>query len=113
MKIAILSMTALTAAAAIAGSAAAAERLTDAQYLHANRCRGLAAATSSASADDLAAAVKAADRGRMPNMVERGEEAFSRAKRAAKREDKSRIEAELNGACMTYLNTGAVQSGAN
>lgn len=113
MKIAILSMTAFAAVAAIAGSAAAAERLTDAQYLHANRCRGLAVATSAANADELGAAVKAADRGRMPTVIDRGEEAFVRAKRAAKREDRSRVEAELNGACMAYLNTGAGQSGAH
>ncbi len=90
---------------AFAGSASAAEKITDVDYLKANRCRGLA--TSIQGVVDPAALnsfIKSERGSRAVYIVDRGEEEFDRARREAKSQDrKERLTAELTGACQAYL----------
>lgn len=101
MKYAVIAL----AIAAFAGSASAAERVTDVDYLKANRCKGLA--TSIEGVVDPAALnsfVKAERGARASYVVDRGEEEFQRARKEAKSQDrKQRLTAELTGACQAYL----------
>jgi hypothetical protein len=93
------------AIASFAAPAFAAGKLTDVDYLRANRCKGLA--TSIEGVVDPAAlnSVIKAERGaRATYIVDRGEEEFQRAREEAKSEDrKARLTAELTGACQAYL----------
>ena len=90
---------------ACAGSASAAEKVTDVDYLKANRCKGLA--TSIEGVVDPAALnsfVKAERGARAAYVVDRGEEEFQRARKEAKSQDrKERLTGELTGACQAYL----------
>lgn len=103
---------------AIAGSAAASERLTDAEYIKANRCRALAASDALGPMDTSAvdAFLKDARRTRASAVLTMAEEAQARATRDARSADKrARLQSELAGACTAYLNPGtetAKRSGA-
>ena len=101
MKYAVIAL----AAVALAGSASAAEKVTDVDYLKANRCKGLA--TSIHGVVDPAALnsfVKAERGARATYIVDRGEEEFQRARKEAKSEDRrARLTSELTGACQAYL----------
>ena len=101
MKYAVIALV----ATAFAGSAFASEKVTDVDYLKANRCAGLA--TSIEGVVDPAALnsfVKAERGARASYVVDRGEEEFKRGKKEGKSQDrKERLTAELTGACQSYL----------
>jgi hypothetical protein len=99
---------ALAAAALAAGSAAAAERVSDVDFLKANRCRGLAASISGvvdpASLDSF---VKAERGARAPYVMDRADEEYQKAKKEGKSDErKDRLSAELSGPCQAYLGGG-------
>ena len=102
MKFAVI---ALAAAAFTSTAASAAERVTDVDYLKANRCRGLAT-TIEGVVDPaaLASFIKAERSARPSYVVTRGDEEFQRARREAKSEDRrERLTGELTGACQAYV----------
>lgn len=96
---------ALVAAAFAASSAVAADRVTDVDYLKANRCKGLA--TSIEGVVDPAALssfIKAERGARASYVITRGDEEFQRARREAKSEDRrARLTGELTGACQAFV----------
>jgi hypothetical protein len=101
MKYAVIAL----AIATFAGSASAAERVSDVDYLRANRCKGLA--TSIQGVVDPAALtsfIKAERGARATYIVDRGEEEFQRARKEGKSQDrKERLTAELTSSCQAYL----------
>ena len=100
MRIAPLAISAT--ALLIAGSAVAAERATDLDYLRASRCRGLAAGLAADTAG-LDAYLKAEARSRDLFVVQRGSEEEARGKKEAKRSERAAKSAEeLNGPCQAY-----------
>lgn len=111
--------TALIAAlvAGIAAPALATERVSDVDYLKANRCKGLATTLSAAEVDGLNGFLKAQRNGRADYIAQRGEDEFDRARREARSEDRrARLAAELSGPCQVYLGgaaTVAKQGGAD
>ena len=94
---------ALSAAALlVAGSAVAAERASDLDYLRASRCRGLATGLS-ADTGALDAYLKVEARTRDLFVVQRGSEEEARGKRDARRAERAAKSAEeLNGPCQAY-----------
>jgi len=94
------------------GTASASDRVTDVQYLQANRCRALAASEMLGPRDtsSIDAFLKAEGRARPAAVLNMAQDAQNRARRQAQSVDrKARLEAELNGACVAYLNpAGAV-----
>ena len=100
MRIAPIALSAV--AILIAGSAAAADRATDVDYLRASRCRGIAAGLS-ADTSALDAFLKTEGRSRNEFIHQKGEEEQARGKRDAKRsEDGGKAASELNGPCQAY-----------
>ena len=91
--------------AACAGSASAAERFTDVDYLRANRCKGLATAIQGVMDPAAFATVIKAERGaRAAYIVDRGDDEFDKARREAKFEDRrERLTAELTNSCQAFL----------
>jgi hypothetical protein len=101
MKLAAITF--VTLGLALAGSASASSRVTDVDYLKANRCKGIAAGLGADTAG-LDAFIKAEGRGRMDYILQRGDEEASRAKReAAAASAKDRLTAELSGGCTAYM----------
>jgi len=99
---------ALAVTALAAGSASAAEKVSDVDFLKANRCKGLATSIDGvvdpASLDSF---IKAERGARNPYIIERAGEEFQRAKKEAKAADrKERLTAELTGGCQAYLGGG-------
>jgi len=93
---------------ATADAAAASERLTDIDYLKANRCRGLAAGLGVGDTASLDAMLKTEGRTRNAVILQRGEDEMTRGRReAAKADIKERLTAEVNGPCMAYVGGGA------
>jgi hypothetical protein len=93
---------------ATAGAAAASDRVTDLDYLKANRCRGLAAGLGVGDTASLDAMLKIEGRTRSEAILLRGEEEMTRGKRdAAKADIKERLTAEVTGPCMAYMGGGA------
>lgn len=113
MKYAVIALV----AAAFAAPAYASDKVTDVDYLKANRCAGLA--TSIEGVVDPAALTSfvKAERGARPTyVVDRGQEEFQRAKKEGKSQDrKARLTAELTGACQAYLGgaTSVAKQGSN
>ena len=100
MRIAPLALSA--AVLLIAGSAVAAERATDVDYLRAARCRGIAAGLSADTAA-LDAYLKTEGRTRDLFVHDRGDEEQARGKRDAKRAERMpKVTEELNGPCQAY-----------
>ena len=101
MKYAVIAI----AIAAFAGSASAAERFTDVDYLRANRCKGLATGLQGVIDPAAFAAVIKAERGaRAAYIMDRAEDEFDKAKREAKSADRrERLTAELTNSCQAYL----------
>lgn len=96
---------------AVAGSAAASGRVTDVDYLKANRCKGIASGMGADTAS-LDAFIKAEGRTRVDYILQRGEEERSRAKRqTADANLKGSLSAELSGACTAYMGEGKAVSG--
>ena len=102
MKFAVIALVAATFAA---GAASASEKVTDVDYLKANRCKGLA--TSIVGVVDPAALTSfiKAERGtRASYILTRGDEEFQRARKEAKSADrKERLTSELTTACQAYV----------
>jgi hypothetical protein len=91
----------------VAGVAAASERLSDVDYLKANRCRGLAAGMGVTDTASLDALIKTEGRSRIEVVYQRGIEEMQRGKRdGGKTDGKERYTAELNGACTAFLGGG-------
>ncbi|WP_309089881.1 hypothetical protein [Phenylobacterium sp.] len=103
MKFAAILIAAATVASA--GSASAAERVTDLDYLRASRCKGLATTlTGVVDAGAIDSFLKTAGGARSPMVLDRADSEFQKAKREARSEDrKARLTAELTGACSSYL----------
>jgi hypothetical protein len=106
MKFAILAIAAVFAA----GAATAGEKVTDLDFLKANRCKGLAATlTGVVDPASLDSFIKAETGARAPYIIERAGDEFARARKEAKGADrKDRLTAELAGPCQAYL--GAASS---
>ncbi|MDB5444593.1 MAG: hypothetical protein JWP86_2748 [Phenylobacterium sp.] len=101
MKVAAIAFVAL--GLAVAGSAAASSRVTDVDYLKANRCKGLASGMGADTAG-LDAFIKTEGRSRIDYVLRRGEEEATRAKRqTADANQKDRLSAELSGGCAAYM----------
>ena len=91
----------------VAGVATAADRLSDIDYLKANRCRGIAAGLGVTDTASLDALIKSEGRTRMEMVYARGQQEMERAKRDAGYGDsKQRLTAELNGPCAAFLSGG-------
>lgn len=89
---------------AVAGAAVAADRITDTDYLKANRCRGLAEGLGSGDTAALDSLIKTQGRSRQETIYQRGQEELARGKKQASSADaRDRLSAELNGPCMAYL----------
>ena len=103
MKFAVIALVAATLAA---GSASAASsKVTDVEYLKANRCKGLATTiTGVVDTASLDSFIKSEGAGRQAYVVDRGANEFARARKEAKSQDrKERLTAELTGPCQAYL----------
>ena len=101
MKYDIIAMAAVFAA----GSAAASDKVTDVDFLKANRCKGLAATlTGVVDTTQLDSFIKSERGARAPYVMERADEEFAKAKKEARGDDrKERLTAELTGACQAYI----------
>jgi hypothetical protein len=89
---------------AVAGATAASDRLTDLDYLKANRCRGLAEGLGSGDIAGLDALIKTEGRSRVEPVYVKGQEELNRGKKEASHTDsRDRLSAELNGPCTAYL----------
>jgi hypothetical protein len=110
MKFAAIALAAASLLTVGASAAAASDRVTDMDYLKANRCRGLAAGIGgSADTSGLDSFIKTEGRGRNPYVVQRGQEEFDKAKRQARSTDaRERLTAELAGPCVAYMGSGAM-----
>jgi hypothetical protein len=103
-----LTATAAIAAAVTATAASASDRLSDVDYIRANRCRALVASSELGGQDATAfdALIKEQSRGRAPYIMSKGEDAQDSAKRAIKSGDdlrKQRLVAERDGAtCQAF-----------
>jgi len=104
MKFTAFALVAVAMVAA-AGTASAAGKVTDVDFLRANRCKGLAATlTGVVDTASLDAFIKAERGARAPYVMERATEEFNKAKKEARGEDrKERLTAELTGGCQAYL----------
>ena len=102
MKVAAIALTAVAFAAA--GSAYAAGRATDLDYLKASRCKGIATTVGQVDTAGLDAFLKAEGRGRAPIVLDRAASEADRARREARAvERRDRLTAELTGPCMAYM----------
>jgi len=101
----------VTLGIASAGVASASSRVTDVDYLRANRCKGLAEGLGGADTANLEAMIKAEGRSRADAVLQRASEEVARAKREAGKADlKDRLSAELNGPCLAYMSGGKEMS---
>ncbi|MBL8770429.1 MAG: hypothetical protein JNK30_03530 [Phenylobacterium sp.] len=96
---------ALAAATLASGTASAAGRVTDVEFLKANRCKGLAASISGvvdpASLDSF---IKAERGARASYIAERATEEFNKARKEGRSADRrERLTAELTGPCQAYM----------
>ncbi len=107
MKTAAILLATLSLGFCAAGAAAAADHLSDVDYLKANRCRGLAEGLGAGDTAGLDGLIKTEGRSRLEPVYVRGQQELARGKRDATSQDaRDRLSAELNGPCMTYLNGG-------
>ena len=103
MRIATISLAAVATLMA-AGSALAADRATDVEYLKANRCRGIAISTAADTAD-LDAWLKTAGKSRTTSVLDKGAATQDAARREAKttnEQRKARLAVELSGPCQAF-----------
>lgn len=92
-----------------AGSAIAAERVSDSAFIKANRCRGLAAAEGMGQVDtqSLDAFIKEQGHSRMSPVMDMAAREKTRARReAASLDRREKLQAELNGPCMALIGHG-------
>jgi hypothetical protein len=98
---------------AVAGAAAAADHLSDVDYLKANRCRGLAEGYGVGQTASLDAMLKSEGRSRLEIVYARGQQELDRGKRdAGKTDGKDRFTAELNGPCLAFTGAAATTASA-
>ncbi len=103
----------LSLAITVAGAAQAGSKMTDVDYLRANRCRGLAVGLGSSDTASLDALIKTEGLSRAEVIYERGQQEMDRAKRDTRNTDgKERLTAELNGPCTAYLSGGKTTASA-
>jgi hypothetical protein len=104
MKITALALAAMTALTAATPSFAA-DRVTDVDFLKANRCKGLAASIDGViDPTSLDSFIKAERGSRAPYVTERATEEFNRARKEGRSADRrERLTAELAGPCQAYL----------
>lgn len=100
------------ASASLAAGAAQAlpAEATDMDYLRASRCRGIAAGLG-ADPSGIEAYLKVAARGRSLSVQDRGGQEFAKAKRQASGDGKTRLQAELSGACAIYAAPAGAAAG--
>jgi hypothetical protein len=92
---------------AVAGSAMAYERISDVDYLKANRCRGLAAGLGANDTASLDSLIKTESRSRLDIVYDWGQQEMERAKReAASSDGRDRHTAELTGYCTAFMGGG-------
>lgn len=104
MKTAAILLATLSLGFCAVGAAAAADHLSDVDYLKANRCRGLAEGLGAGDTAGLDSLIKTEGRSRVEPVYERGLVEMARGKRdASSRDARDRLSAELNGPCMAYL----------
>ncbi|MFL5297594.1 MAG: hypothetical protein ACJ798_14530 [Phenylobacterium sp.] len=97
----------VTLGLACASVATASERVTDLDYLKANRCKGLATGLGSGDTAGLDAMIKAESRNRQDAVLFRAQEEQARAKHETARADsRDRLNAELTGPCLAYMSGG-------
>lgn len=104
MKTAAIAIIALSLTA---GAAAAADRMSDSDFLKASRCRGIAEGMNidTASVKDL---LKQQGSTRIEYVQQKGKDEIARGKRDTKRDVlRPQLTAELSGECATYLGAGA------
>ena len=102
MKLAVITLAA--ASLFTVGAASASDRITDAEYLKAARCKGLATSiTGVVDAQSIAAFLKSASVQRSSYVMDRADQEFDKGKRDGRLGDKTRATAELTGACQAYL----------
>jgi hypothetical protein len=99
MNVAAVALASLSLASA--ASLAVAAPATDADYLRASRCRGIAVGLGADPAA-INAYLKTAVAGRSPAILDRADGEFVRAKREARGDGKERLQAELAGPCAAY-----------
>ncbi len=106
MKIVLI---ALVASFAAATAASASDKVSDVDFLKANRCKGIASQINGVvDTASLDAFIKAERGARAPYVMERADDEFQRAKKEARSADrKDRLTAELTGACQAYLGGNA------
>jgi len=98
---------------AVAGAAVASERLSDVDYLKANRCRGLAAGMGVTDTASLDALIKSEGRSRIEVVYQRGMEEMARGKRdGGKTDGRERYAAEWSGPCSAFLDGGKTSASA-
>ncbi len=99
-----MKLAAIALVVATLGAGSALASVTDADFLRANRCRGLAASLNGVvNTATLDAFVKAERGTRAPYVSDRAQTEFERARREAKRDsNKDRLIAELSGPCLAY-----------
>jgi hypothetical protein len=111
MKFTAIALAALSLAT-VAGSAGAANRVTDVDFLKANRCKGLAAGLGGDTAG-FASFIKAEEGTRLNVIIDRGDEEFARARRQTGDANmKAKLEAELAGPCSAYSSSQTVAGSA-
>jgi hypothetical protein len=104
----------VTLGLAVAGAAAAADRMTDVDYLKANRCRGIAEGLGAGDAASLDSLIKAEGRSRVEIVYAKGQQELARGKKEASGADsKERLTAELNGPCMALTAGGRASASAH
>jgi uncharacterized lipoprotein YmbA len=109
MKLTVIAMAAL--GLAVAGSAAASTRVTDVDYLKANRCKGIAAGMG-ADTSSLDAFIKSESRTRNDVVLRMADEQLARAKHEAGNANlKDKLSAELSGGCTAFMSSGKAVSG--
>lgn len=109
----LLAAVSLAVAGTVAGAAQAGSKLTDVDYLRANRCKGLAEGLGGDTAS-LNALIKAEGVSRSDTIYTEGQKEEARAKRDASHTDgKERLTAELNGACVAFLSGGKETASAH
>ncbi len=98
LTLAGLGLTFVLTSAAVAAS----EKVTDSDFLKANRCRGLAAGIAS-DTSGYDAFIKSQDRGRDPAVDQMANQEQDRALRQARNPERaSKVQAELADLCQTF-----------
>ena len=103
MKLVAIAIAAVTFATS--GAAAAAERVSDVDYLRASRCKGLATSIEGiVDGQAIDAYLKSVTGARAPYVKDRADQEYQRGLRDGRSGDRrERMTAELTGACQAYL----------